>query len=305
MKTIQTLLPGIFLVLVGVSVFYYFRAEEVAFVRRYVLPPCSQPIAYKVGTIDPKFGVSKSAIIGYLAEATQRWNDAAGKQVFVYAPDDTGAVPVSFIYDSRQQTIRVGSEIDSTEASQAAERKSIEVLQAEYRAAQSAYASAVDALNADSTVYASKVRKINQSGGADSETHSRLNAEKTALQERQIALQAQSEALRSQAANLQARIADYNKKVGAINQIVNNFNAVAGGDFEEGQYVQDAKGRRIDIYAFKNESELVHSLTHEFGHALGLAHNENPASIMFAYNKSSVVLSADDIAALKVACHLP
>ena len=77
MKTIQTLLPGIFLVLVGVSVFYYFRAEEVAFVRRYVLPPCSQPIAYKVGTIDPKFGVSKLAIIGYLAACDRRASDWA------------------------------------------------------------------------------------------------------------------------------------------------------------------------------------------------------------------------------------
>jgi predicted Zn-dependent protease len=143
---------------------------------------------------------------------------------------------------------------------------------------------------------------VNARGGATQEEYNRLTAEKASLSARQSQLLAQSEALKKEGQALSQMIADYNSKVQDINKVVDNYNATAGADFEEGQYAQDANGRRIDIYAYKSQGELLHTLAHELGHALGLNHNDNPSSIMYPYNKSGVTLSEDDIASLKALC---
>ncbi|MGE5540764.1 MAG: matrixin family metalloprotease [Bacillota bacterium] len=267
--------------------------------------PCSKPLTYTVGTIDARFGLTREQVVAKLAEAAQLWNDAAGKEVLTYTPDDAHAMPVNFVYDTRQQTLTLGQKIDTTEASQDAERREIETLQAKYLAAQQAYADAVAKFNTESSAYAKEVRQVNASGGADQATYDRLQAEQKRLKQEQADLNTQGDALEQQGNELEARIKSFNASVSQINQIVNAFNSTAGGDFEEGQYVRDASGTtHIDIYAYKNQSELLHSLAHEFGHSLDLDHNQNPASIMFPYNKSSVELSADDLAGLKAACKL-
>lgn len=304
MNKVAPIVLALVLVLIAGLGIYYFRSDAVQFVRINILPNCSTPLTYTVGTIDPKFGLTKEEVVAKLGSAAALWNRAAGKTVLVYDPADAHAMPVNFIYDTRQQTITVGSAIDSTEASQEQDRKQIEALQAKHKTAQIAYASAVDELNRESDAYSKEVREVNARGGADQATYDRLNVEKVSLETKRRALEAKGTVLQAEGQELTALIAVYNKKVGAINQIVEDFNATAGGDFEEGQYVQDAHGKRIDIYAYKNQAELLHSLAHEFGHALSLPHNENSQSIMFPYNKSGVALSVDDLAALKTACHL-
>ena len=265
-------------------------------------PPCATPIPYTFGPIDKRFGLTKEQIVEKTKQATELWNSAYGKDLFVYAPENADALPINFIYDKRQQTLALGNAIDSTESSQQAERSNIEKAQAQYRTDGNTYATAVEKLNADSKAYSDEVARVNARGGATQEEYNRLTAEKAALAARQSQLLTQSEALKKEGQALSLMIADYNAKVQDINQVVDTYNATAGTDFEEGQYSQDAKGRRIDIYAYKSQGELTHTLAHELGHALGLNHNDNPVSMMYPYNKSGVTLSVDDIAALKAVC---
>lgn len=267
--------------------------------------PCAKPIPYTVGSVDSRFGLSKSEIVADLAKSSGLWNAAAGKSLLVYAPNDPSAMPVNFVYDTREEAVALGSKIDSTEATQNTERSQLDAEQAQYVAAQQAYASAVAAFNAASEQYASEVRQVNNSGGADPATYARLNAEQARLKQQQQDLETRGQALDQQGTQLQAKIDAYNASVSSINQIVSAFNKNAGGDFEEGQYVRTASGaQHIDIYAYKNQSELLHSLAHELGHAIGLGHNQNPVSIMFPYTTTSTSLSTDDVDALKTVCHL-
>ncbi|MDB5194923.1 MAG: matrixin [Parcubacteria group bacterium] len=306
MKRLPLYLYALALVLAIAAAGRYFYERPLDFNSISFTAPCATPIAYTIGTIDPRFHLTKAELLTKLAAASALWNTAAGKTVLAYLPDDPHAMPVNFVYDARQQTVTLGQKIDSTEASQNGERTQLRSLQQSYLAAQQAYADAIANFNAASEQYAQEVQQSNAGGGADSQTYARLQAEQVRLKGQQTQLQTQGDTLASQAAELKSRIAAFNASVSQINQIVNTFNTSVGGDFEEGQYVEDTSGKRhIDIYAYKNQSELLHSLAHEFGHSLGLSHNENPVSIMFPYNKDGVKLSEDDIAALKVACKLP
>ena len=282
--------------------FFFFKQDTLDFVNESFRKPCTTPIAYRVGTIDPRFGLTKETVVEKLETASALWSTAYGQQLFIYSPSDASAIPINFVYDRRQQTLTLSSEIDSTGASQLVERSAVQQAQAVHAKAQQMYAVAVEALNKESSAYSREVQAVNARGGATPQEYAQLNAQKEALDKRQQALRAQGEVLAQQSNELKVMIDAYNAKVKDINQVVQNFNATAGGDFEEGQYVQDASGKRIYIYAYKNQNELLHILAHELGHALGLDHNQNPQSIMFPYNKSGVTLSSDDLSALRTLC---
>ena len=95
----------------------------------------------------------------------------------------------------------------------------------------------------------------------------------------------------------------YNFLVSTANSNIHTINQSAGKEFEEGEYKSDESGERINIYEFADEVSLIRVLEHEFGHALGLDHNNNPDSIMYYLNNSkNMDLTAEDIQALRIVC---
>ncbi len=281
---------------------YHYRNEAQTIVTNVLYKPCTSPIPFTVGDIDPRFNLTRSQVVEELAKATALWSDAYGSPLFSYEPDNSKAMPIIFVYDRRQQTITVGNEITSVESSQQQARTEVEAARSAYTQAGNVYSGEVDQLNADLKAYSDKVAKINAAGGATPAQYKALQAERAALETRQQDLKQKGEALSAQGKALQQMINGYNSKVSDINKIVETFNATSGGEFEEGLYMQDAQGKRIYVYAYKTRSELLHTLAHELGHSLGIDHNDNPESIMFAYNKNSVALSTEDLSALRTAC---
>lgn len=235
--------------------------------------PCTHPISYALGAVDSRFGIAKSTLLDDAKVAMNIWNKAAGKNVLVYDPN--AALKINLIYDEREENAKLGSKIALQQDAADNERAALDAAQARLVAEQASYNQTVSAINAR--------------GGA------------TKSEARDLALQRAS--LNALADSINSAVALYNASIAVLNAEVERYNQSTGSTFEQGEYVRDSAGERINIFEFVGTLQLERVLTHEFGHAIGLGHNADPRSIMFAKNESgNLVPTAADLSALRAVC---
>lgn len=235
--------------------------------------PCTHPIPYAIGAVDTRFDISNSTLLADIKAAAATWNKAAGKTVLIYDPK--AGLKINLMYDERQANTKIAAKIALQQADEDAVRATLDALQAQFTAEQTAYNDAVNAVNAR--------------GGATQSEAATLNAQRTALN--------------NLADSINSQTALFNESVRALNAVIAEYNQTAGHSFREGEYVRDSSGERINIFEFAGNTQLERVLAHEFGHAIGLGHDSDPKSVMFAKNESgNLAPTASDLAALKAVC---
>lgn len=271
--------------------------------RDYFQAPCEEPLAYTIGSIDPRFELSESELREVLREAASVWNIAAGKEVLVFRED--GELPVSLVYDERQATAELGEEIDSDQERYDALRAQVDTLIAAHDAKIRSHESNVASFERRSAAYEASVEKWNQQGGAPPREYERLETERKSLARLQDSINTSAEALNRMTADINEKVGALNNMADTLNVQVDTYNVVAGKEFDQGQYIEDQQGARITIYEFRTRDQLVRALAHEFGHALGIEHTQDPQSLMYPYNSGDdLTLAPEDIDALRSACEL-
>lgn len=270
-------------------------------------PACRAPIKYRIGAIDPRFGITRETLQRDVEEAGKLWEGAAGRRLFSY--DDKGPLEISLVYDGRQEmtqqliAARAGileklEQIDAIKSKLAPLKARFRTLDDSYSAQAAAYQEVLDSHN-------KTVRQFNQLGGAPEGEYLQLRSENFALRKQAEALEARKQELNRLTADMNELVRTHNALLAQASAEAETLSGSADAKFEEGRYVRRGSDEQIEIYQYHSEAGLKVVLSHELGHALGIRHNADASSIMSPLIRTeSLVLTADDRNGLTAACPL-
>jgi hypothetical protein len=279
--------------------------------------PCTKPIIYYIGDFDTRFGQSKKEFENNLARASSIWNNALGKTLFQYSetnpptPDNSKhELKINLIYDDRQEVTDqlkvVNSTIDNSKDSYESLKVRFDSLKSNFEIQKRSLETLVKTYESQKDNYEKDVAYWNSQGGAPKKEFAELEARRIALNSQVQKINSANRELNSMITELNSMASTLNSLTKDINQKIGTFNTISmtnGPEFQEGEYISDESGYRINIYQYNDYTKLIRVLAHEFGHALNIEHTQDKESMMYAYNLDSALkLSTADIQALQNIC---
>lgn len=274
---------------------------------KYYVGPCGEPLVYTLGTFNTEFGISQADFITALKDAEAIWEKPIGKELFAY--NAVSGMPINLVYDERQATVqenkKLADNIDRISGSAENVKAQLETTKITYARAKTDYEALLADFKAKQDIQVENINFWNKKGGAPAKEYAELAQNQKTLDALYASLERKRLEVNAMADTLNGLVSSYNGLVKDINSDVAVINESADKEFEQGEYISNSQGTKINVYEFTNREALVRVLAHELGHALGMDHNENPESIMYYLNKdTAMVASTDDVADLKKVCRL-
>lgn len=297
---------SLFLMAVIITTGYLYKEEWSNFL--FPPKPCEDVIYYKINEFDQRFNITKDKLIAELKESEGAWEDSISKNLFEYSA--TGTLAINLIYDDRQQTTQklnnVGNLIEADQSTYDELKSRFDFLSDDYNKKKENYEIEIKEYEIKRKEHEDRVNYWNDQGGAPPKEFRELSQEQEELNRRQNDLASKYKELSKIVSEVNTMARELNEVAGKLNLKVNTFNTIGKGsqeEFNEGEYVFDKNGTRINIYQFENIPQLRRLLVHEFGHALGLEHVSNEESIMYRLNSSTnQKLTKEDEAELRRIC---
>ncbi|MBY0309763.1 matrixin family metalloprotease [Patescibacteria group bacterium] len=274
---------------------WYIRTEGV----------CPVPLKYRLGSYDERFLLSPDEVKQVIGEAEVAWEEAVGRELFIY--DESADFVVDFVFDERQRRAESEEEsrqrLNEQEERTSATRAAIAALEADFSEAKEQYETRTRVYERDLGRYNAEIEAINARGGAD-------ERERTELAARQRAFAAEERTLESMAKNLNTLIEQINELGSEGNMLVEQYNEEVAvyndrygeaGAFTQGEYADG----RITIYKYSDTTELRQVMAHEFGHALGADHVEDNQAILYyllEQQPDELTLTPSDVSAVALVC---
>ena len=270
--------------------------------------PCGRPIAYRLGPVDSRFGLTNDEVLEALRQAESLWGRAMARDLFVHDP--RASLTVTLVYDERQQTTqtsqRLWTSMQQAQASHAQVSRSYAEWRETYERRARNYETTYAAYQERAAAYNAQMQQWGARGGVPREQQAGLEAERSRLQAMRSELETERMAIESLAGTVRTLAEKGNALAEAHNRDVMTFNSRYGAprQFHKGEF----DGREITVFEFHDMRDFTLLLAHELGHALGLGHVDDPTAIMHAVGGEQAVeplrLTAADLAALQKLCGL-
>jgi hypothetical protein len=248
---------------------------------------CSAPRTYDVVQVDPRFHVSRAAVIALLVQAERLWEVPMKRNLLQYEPG--GQVHVSLVYDSRTTAYlahrRASTSIGGKDAVIARGRASLEQMQRDLDRKAHDLESRKAALN-------KRIQYWNGRGGAPKSMYQLLRSQQDSIVKA-------TDAYNRELASERRAEASFNSLVAARNALVAGADK---GTLELGRAQRG--GTEMELFALTgNRAKDTTLAAHEFGHILGLAHIPGVRNIMNPYLVGALKqASPADVAALETVC---
>ncbi len=209
--------------------------------------PCDRPVGWYVADVDPRFGVTREWVTAVAREASKVWGLWEGRALFQeeVGPED-GAVPIRVAYDERQDRL------EDRVRRERALRDLDDSLQVE-----------AAALAQDMAAHRRDRRRAARLEGVSADT---LTRAARLLDERAQALDS-ARAARDEAWDALSRDFPTDRLEAAVFRVTEGSRS-------------GVVHREIRVFTFRDRDELVWTLAHEFGHALGVEHVDDAAGLM-------------------------
>jgi len=283
-----------------------YELAEISF-RNFARSSCAKPLAYRIGSIDPRFNISEEKLSLLLKESENIWENQTGHNLFVYEPENIDAVSVNLIFDERQEDLisekTSRNELEKKWGSYETLTITYDKLISDYEKKRDAYDVKVNSYNSALDSYNRKTDEFNRSGGSKSEYNTLLKEKEkidslfAQLDKEQKDIINTSNKLRELGEVLNRLYEDFSQETDRHNE------SLDGSSVEVGVYDY----YQINIYQYETIDDLRITLAHEMGHSLGLDHVEAKGSIMYYLHPESSsekpLLSSDDLTELNEVCN--
>lgn len=250
---------------------------------------CDVPIAYRVGSIDSRFGITREEVRAAVSTAESLWEDATGRNLFTF--DGAARLSINFIFDERQQEAiaeqKLREELEDKEGESDQVKQEYEELLDEYDSLKGLYEEQAVEYEKRLRAHNAEVAKWNEAGGAPPDVYGDLSRHQEELAADQKKLNTIAYELNELVEKMNAIGDEGNSLISDYNEVVDKYNSRfhESHEFTQGDYQGDA----INIYQYNSTTELEIVLAHEFGHALNLEHVEGTESIMYHFMEAQTL----------------
>jgi len=257
---------------------------------------CEVPISWRIGKLDPAFNLTRMEAEAIGRHAAALWNDAVGKTLFVY--NDVNGFPINFSYDERQQEILRDTLLKSNIASyDLVIDNHFDVMQFQ----EEDLRQQLQKFAQEKAKLAKDIASLERQLAAGVPTQ-KLENQRRQLVQRQNDLQTEAEWLNEQQEQLQWQQQNINATIRDRNDLLPTSQRPRV-NFEMGLMQIDKMQRTMTIFAFHSHKDLVLTMAHEFGHALGIDHTEAADSLMYmSFTTSQQDITVADLNAFSQQC---
>ena len=303
---------NLFIILLLLGAGYYYRQEAgrlwLGLLNRF--QPCQKPITYSIANLDPRFGLTSAELLSNIKQVEKIWEAPIDRPLFEYS--STGDLKINFIYDYRQKATdtlkKLGIAIHDDQPTYDALKAKYNSLVASYKKEKARIDALVAAYNADKKALEKDAAYWNSRRGGTKEEYDILEQRRVALNNQVAIINQAEDTFNGLVDTINSTEVVLNKLIATLNLKVSAYNAAGSPisqEFNEGEYISNAQGTVINIFQFNDSTQLLRVLAHEFGHALGLEHIDNPKAIMYYLNEGvNEKLTSDDLRAMKSRCKI-